>query len=1116
MSEYSVSIDLGDGVGERDISEYLVTAIPTERLCSESFKRAAQECSFSFSYSAELLALLAQMKSASPIYLYKDGARIFTGRIPPTTSLESNGAGLSVPDVSPISVDAEDLSILLEREITADDEVAYENNFVCDPDNPGLSIVHRLLALSGISGTALDITETERTILLGFSKDSGTVGDAIDELLYEYGMVLRQKPNGAFTIFRWLVETHESTETFDDSIVIAPLKADRVEREADAVEVSWYALKEKEDCLVYMADLPFDDEGQRGGYPIEPGLRWPEEANVEETWFDYQDTALAKKISVSGTVTKNTDFSQIVMTKNHYIDAKVDDGIVLSIGPVFQNMRAKVAYLNPSANPLDIYYCDIYADTIYRGAENLVTKNVIDVPSKTKSVAALQLHDATSATRFACALADLVYGNACWRYRFPSEKEFAVGAVGPLSDPYSGITTTAMIIEKSFDPDTDLYTYKAISIAPVVINPTATYTAIPPTAPTSKTDNLSNRVDSLPTYAALQNGYTKAGGTTTPSVPAITAKSGFRSVVLNSDKQINLTNLAAYEWQVGLSTDGPWYSLRWDGYDYKGDEGSWTSSPGEVIVHANIPLAGTTDAPLSRVLWYRARRLTKAAVRSAWGTPVQGVASQVQTGDLAANAVTANKLAAGIVEALSAVIEGDVIIDKDRGFLAGNTGDIEGNQQAHLTEDEVAFQRYYGGAWHTLVRLALEGLYAQQHYSDGPLVISNGNNSTRRSRGFDLGRAYPSNNAHVYHFDGDVADQAGILGWTITGSYSFDDEDLAILAMAPFTVDGASILGAMRLSMDLGAELFGDWWVDLWLKIPAGGDNFEVLSVGNSVNSVKLRFQETAIAYIDSGTSHELAYVDPGTSGEKPYLTTKADTNLSIIATSNGISSTIRRSITRDAWIHVALGFVASTNILHVVLGTEDLSVANFHISGSDAMALTLNDGQEPSMKFDEVFYDITQPPVVTTAIAAASDRIPWAANDYTKRTMVLEAFDPDAHLLQNLVRSGETSDGYWLKLPDGTLQVDKIISVTIAVATAASVGYKTAAAISLGSWPTPFVSLKSCEVSVYNASRPVLVASGGTVPSSASPGAINLWSTASQADDTYSIHIHATGRWRT
>ena len=621
----------------------------------------------------------------------------------------------------------------------------------------------------------------------------------------------------------------------------------------------------------------------------------------------------------------------------------------------------------------------------------------------------------------------------------------------------------------------------------------------------------------VPTYGELQGGYDAGGGTTIPATVDLSASGGYRSVTLVMDRQPELTNFQDYELQVAADMAGPWYSLRQDGLDWKGDLNAYTIAPVEMFAHVNIPLAGTADAPLARSLWYRARRVTKVMLRSSWSSAVQGVASPTQTGDLAAGSVTTNKLAAGILETLQAVIQGDVIIDKDIGFLSGQTGEVEGNEQAYLNETEVAFRRYWGGMWHTMVRLALEGLYAQQHYSDGPLVISNGTNATRRARGFDLGRPYPSANSRVYHFDGDVSDQLGTSGWTIQGSYAFDEDDLAILAMAPFTVDGAAIVGGMSLTMALGAELFGDWWIDLWFQVPAVGDNFDIVSIGNAANGVKLHYFETAIPYIDPGSTGQIPYTDPGDSGQLVYVVTEADTNLSIISSSSGVSRSQRRLISRAGWLHVGFGYVQAADILHVALGLEDIQFGTFNIGGSDALTVTLNEDKLAGMKFDEVLYDLTMPITVSTVLAQTNERIPWAANDYSQRTLVLEAYDPDVQLLQNLVRSADTADGYWTKYPDGTLEVDKIVSVTIAISTSAGVGYKTAAAVALGNWPAaaPFASLKSCEISVYHSTKLVAIASGAAVPTAASPGSVYLWSPASQASDTYSIHIQAKGRWK-
>jgi hypothetical protein len=466
VNEYVAYFDFCDGsdLGPIDLSSVLLY----ERLCDDNYGPATNYCRITLQFNAILLARRTAQTGDIYCRIIADGEPFFYGRIAPTDHYISSGASVDGhSDISDFDFEVEDFSALLERDITEDDAICWENHYVCNPAEPQLSIYHRLLGLCGLPYQVMDPGEQELTILRAFAVSEGTVRDVLAHLLFEYGLVHRFNKDGNATLFRWLIQTPESAMNIDENIIMTGLDVERMDRDADGANVVWYPLKDKNDALIYMADLPFGDNGLRSGYPIQPGLFWPEEANVDETWWDYQDTALSKKLQGSLTV-KNSDFTQLVLTKNHRIDARVDDGVIQAFDPVFKNLRARVAYQHAATSPLNIYYCNIYADVVYRSAKNEIEKSNIANPKKIKPYEAAYIHDELTAALLACALAD-GYTLGRWRYSFHSENKIPLGLRGNLHDPYSGMSVLTLIIERVYDVNTEIYKYKAISIGPVTI-----------------------------------------------------------------------------------------------------------------------------------------------------------------------------------------------------------------------------------------------------------------------------------------------------------------------------------------------------------------------------------------------------------------------------------------------------------------------------------------------------------------------------------------------------------------------------------------------------------------------------------------------------------------------
>jgi len=391
-----------------------------------------------------------------------EGVREFTGRIAPSSlRIQSHGASVSgQPDVADIEVELEDFTYRLERNITPSDGLVIENAYVCHPLYPAQSAVHRLLSLAGVE---FDLSTTIDRVLQGFSVDEGTIKDALDTLLYEYGFTYRFDSYGKLVLFQYLYDTPSPSILLTETDIQAPLEIEKLPKEADAVELSYYPLKSRTNTLLYMADLPFGDNGLRSGWPIQPGFLWPEEANVQETWFEYDDKALAHRVNERGEVEVNKDFSSLVLTKNHTIEEKYEFGIHREVA-IFENRRARIAYRNTDISPRHIYYCNIRGDVVYRSAEVVLRYDLKPNPASVDRYDALYIHDGDTARRL-CAFRAERIRSACWRYRFKLDYSLPLGSILRLIDPYAGIDALALLTERSFDAETQVYDYRCVGLA---------------------------------------------------------------------------------------------------------------------------------------------------------------------------------------------------------------------------------------------------------------------------------------------------------------------------------------------------------------------------------------------------------------------------------------------------------------------------------------------------------------------------------------------------------------------------------------------------------------------------------------------------------------------------
>jgi hypothetical protein len=347
-----------------------------------------------------------------------------------------------------------------------------------------------------------------------------------------------------------------------------------------------------------------------------------------------------------------------------------------------------------------------------------------------------------------------------------------------------------------------------------------------------------------PTVTGLASAIAKLSATSTTPVKlaAPVAEGQYRTVILRWTRQYNLSNLDYYMVQVS-EDDLVWYSLSFDGSTWGGDSfGGTTRATVEMIVHPNIPLLGTVDAPTGRTLHYRVCQYTKAGVQGAWSDSVSAMTKTVQAGDLGANSVYANQIVAGTITAdkLLATDINTMLLRATAAVIIGYAGTgtngapAEGDRRAYIDEDELGLEVYTNGAWATARSIKLGG------------VDTNGNFLPFLScRGLlgdmsvcPTGDPVPDSTFYHFGFDDTLEDQDGTDPWTVaagTVGYSASPKWEGTKALKANTDD--------LLSLD---------WVDIWTP----GNSFTVAGMfyrTSTASSSQLSFFSDANNYIVIG-----------------------------------------------------------------------------------------------------------------------------------------------------------------------------------------------------------------------------------------------------------------------
>jgi hypothetical protein len=351
-------------------------------------------------------------------------------------------------------------------------------------------------------------------------------------------------------------------------------------------------------------------------------------------------------------------------------------------------------------------------------------------------------------------------------------------------------------------------------------------------------------ISSRPTFTQIVEGFAQAGATVTPVQLSLALAGGFRFIALSWARQPYLSNLKEYQLQV--SEDAvDWYVPRFDGADWKGEPDGLFATAATMVIHPNIPPAGTAEAPEGRFLYYRVRQRTMLDEYSPW-SEITGVQTKLaDTGDYGVNSISANALKTAELFALFAHIGETLIVDPAHGISSEEAMWANGDTRAVLNSKQIAFQYFLNQVWQTMARFGLEGVEASQVFSPDKLFITNDDMAGRRAKGYDIGIPYLSDASRVAHCDdyselsrqGNATwllDQYGDNFFLITGNGSLEGEAegiaLVLKAAAPYATEARALFGNFRLQASMGTAPV--YTVDFWMKY-FWNEGQVVLSIGN-------------------------------------------------------------------------------------------------------------------------------------------------------------------------------------------------------------------------------------------------------------------------------------------
>ena len=305
--------------------------------------------------------------------------------------------------------------------------------------------------------------------------------------------------------------------------------------------------------------------------------------------------------------------------------------------------------------------------------------------------------------------------------------------------------------------------------------------------------------------------------------------------------------------------------------------------------------------------------------------------------------------------------------------------------------------------WQMVVQVTQSGVRASTLISAASLVISNMGIAERRALGHDIGRAYLSGAARVWHFDTDFLDQNQEEGLAIggdailaaAGEYAELGIDFspAILAVSPYAEDVKVAYGQFSASISLAET--NSLTVDFWIQYIWNEDQ-TLFDVGGASDGIRLVLANAEPYWNDYDGGRDAAPFNQEQleAGGVVVWNEPGEASATIQhygsgqATESQALEDLGIAFNAGEWLHVGIAMTETA-----ICAFLDTKQAQFRRFAQAAMAADVSiNALEGSLILDELYIDTGAAESFSDFSANTVSRIPWGALDHGQAHFVIDA----------------------------------------------------------------------------------------------------------------------------